>query len=141
MAIRAFILSLILPLLNLSIDLLAKEKDLQMGIALVAVGEVDQNILKILREDLNKIFGKQVWIGKGMLTPPDAFNKKRNQYQSARILNALMNVKEYSPFENILGIFDHDLYVPGLDFVFGEASQRVAVISLTNLTQEFYNLP
>jgi archaemetzincin len=57
------------------------------------------------------------------------------------ILNALMNEKEYTPFEKILGIVDRDLYVPELNFVFGEASQRVAVISLTRLRQEFYNLP
>ena len=140
MAIRTLILSLIL-LLNLSINLPAKEKDLKMGIALVAVGEVDQNIIKILKEDLNKTFGKQVRVGKGMPAPHYAFNKKRNQYLSTMILNALMNEKEYIPFEKILGIVDHDLYVPELNFVFGEASQRVAVISLSRLRQEFYNLP
>lgn len=140
MAIRALILSLTL-LLNLNLNLLAKEKDLKMGIALVAVGEVDQNILKLLKEDLNKVFGKQVWVGKGLPAPHDAFNKKRNQYQSTMILNALMNEKEYNPFEKFLGIVDHDLYVPELNFVFGEASQRVAVLSLTRLRQEFYNLP
>ena len=94
MVIRALILSLIL-LLNLSIDLLAKEKDLKMGIALVAVGEVDQNIIKILKEDLNRIYGKQVWVGKGMPAPRYPFNKKRNQYLSTMILNALMNEKQY----------------------------------------------
>jgi archaemetzincin len=140
MAIRAFILSLIL-LLNLSIDLPAKQKDLKMLIALVTVGEVDQDIMKILKEDLNKIFGKQVWVGKGMPTPHDAFNKKRNQYLSTMILNALMNEKEYIAFEKIFGIVDYDLYVPELNFVLGEASQRAAVISLPRLRQEFYNLP
>lgn len=140
MVIRALILSLIL-LLNLSIDLLAKEKDLKMGIALVAVGEVDQKVIKILKESLNKIFGKQIWVGKGMPEPHYAFNKKRNQYLSTMILHALIKEKEYIPFEKILGIVDRDLYVPELNFVFGEASQRVAVISLTRLRQEFYNLP
>jgi archaemetzincin len=38
-------------------------------------------------------------------------------------------------------LVDHDLYVPGLNFVFGEASQKVAVISFTRLRQEFYHLP
>jgi len=140
MAIRALIFLLIL-LLNISIDLPAKEKDLKMGIVLVAIGELDQKVIKILKEDLNKLFGKQVWIGKGMPEPYYAFNKKREQYLSTMILNALMNEKEYTPFEKILGIVDHDLYVPELNFVFGEASQRVAVISLTRLRQEFYNLP
>ncbi|MFB3886075.1 MAG: hypothetical protein ACE144_12670 [Thermodesulfobacteriota bacterium] len=47
-----------------------------------------------------------------------------------------MNEKEYVPFENILGIVDHDLYVPELNFAFDEASQRAAVISLARLRQE-----
>ena len=112
-----------------------------MGIVLVAVGDVDQKVTQILKDDLNKIFGKQVWIGKGMPDPHYAFNQKREQYLSTTVLNGLMNEKEYTPFERILGIVDHDLYVPELNFVFGEASQRVAVISLTRLRQEFYSLP
>jgi archaemetzincin len=112
-----------------------------MGIALVTVGEVDQTIIERLKEDLKKIFGKQVWAGKGMPVAHYAFNKKRNQYLSTMILNALMNEKEYARYEKVLGIVDLDLYVPELNFVFGEASQRAAVISLARLRQEFYNLP
>jgi archaemetzincin len=52
-----------------------------------------------------------------------------------------MNEKEYTPFEKILGIVDHDLYVPQLNYVFGEASQKAAVISFTRLRQELYDLP
>jgi archaemetzincin len=125
----------------LSINLPAKERDFKMGIVLVALGQVDPKVIQILKEDLHKVFGKQVWVGKGMPEPYYAFNNKRNQYLSAAILNTLMNEKEYTPFEKILGIVDHDLYVPELNFVFGEARQRVAVISLTRLRQEFYNLP
>jgi archaemetzincin len=127
--------------LPLSIDLPAKEKDLKMGIALVTVGEVDQDIVETLKEDLNRVFGNEVWVGKGMPTPHTAFNRKRNQYLSTMILDALMNEKEFMVFEKVLGIVDHDLYVPELNFVFGEASRRVAVISLARLKQEFYNLP
>jgi hypothetical protein len=68
MATRALILSLIL-LLNFSIDLFAKEMDLKIGIVLVAVGEVDPKVIQILKDDLNKVFGKQVWVGKGMPEP------------------------------------------------------------------------
>ncbi len=112
-----------------------------MGIVLVGIGEVDPKVIQILKEDLNKVFGKQVSVGKGMPEPRYAFNKKRNQYLSTTILNVLMNQEEYTAFEKVLGIVDRDLYVPELNFVFGEASKRVAVISLTRLRQEFYNLP
>jgi archaemetzincin len=112
-----------------------------MDILLVAVGEVDKKVIEMLKHDLNKVFKKQVWIGKGMPQPDYAFHKKRNQYLSTAILKAMMEKKEYAIYEKILGIIDHDLYVPKLNFVFGEASQRVAIISLTRLRHAFYNLP
>lgn len=46
MATRTLILSFTL-LLSLGIDLPAKERDLKMGIVLVAVGEVDQKVIQI----------------------------------------------------------------------------------------------
>ena len=112
-----------------------------MDILLVTVGEVDKKVIQMLKYDLNKVFKRQVWSGKGMPHPDYTFNKKRNQYLSTAILKAMMEKKEYVTYEKILGIIDHDLYVPKLNFVFGEASQRVAIISLTRLRYEFYNLP
>ena len=112
-----------------------------MGIILVPIGEVDKKVIELLKNDLNKVFNREILTGKGVPEPDYAFNKKRNQYLSTMILNALMKEKEYAPYEKILGIVDHDLYVPDLNFVFGEASQKAAVISITRLRQEFYNLP
>jgi len=112
-----------------------------MGIILVAVGEIDRNVMDWLKDDLNKVFKKPVVIGKGMPDPDYAYNKKRNQFLSTAILNAIMGQKEYAPYEKILGMVDHDLYVPELNFVFGEASRKAAVISMTRLRQTFYHLP
>jgi archaemetzincin len=117
------------------------ERNPKMGILLVAVGEVDQKIIQTLKGDLSRVFTKPVKIGKEMPEPDYAFNKKRNQYLSTMILNALTKEKEYAPYEKILGIVDQDLYVPDLNFVFGEASQQATVISIKRLRQEFYNLP
>lgn len=112
-----------------------------MGIVLVAVGEIDGNAMDRLKNDLSKVFNKQVLVGKGMPDPDYAYHKKRNQYLSTAILNAIMEQKEYAPYEKILGMVDHDLYVPELNFVFGEASRKAAVISVTRLRQIFYHLP
>jgi archaemetzincin len=125
----------------LNASLFAKERNHEMSIRLVAVGEVDQKVMEFLKNDLNKVFDRQVMIGKGMPQPDYAFNKKRNQYLSTAILKAILEQKEYTPYEKVLGIVDHDLYVPELNFVFGEASQKAAVISITRLRQEFYHLP
>lgn len=42
----------------------------------------------------------------------------------------------------MLGVIDKDLYIPELNFVFGEADVlvRIAVIGLPRLRQEFYGL-
>jgi len=112
-----------------------------MDILLIAIGEVDPKVIDTLKFDLTRVFKKRALIGKGMPQPNYAFNKKRNQYLSTAILKAMMEKKEYATYEKILGIIDHDLYVPKLNFVFGEASERAAIISLTRLRHEFYNLP
>jgi archaemetzincin len=112
-----------------------------MGIILVPIGEVDKKVIELLKNDLNKVFNRQILIGKEMPEPDYAFNKKRKQYLSTSILMILMEQKEYTHYKKILGMVDHDLYVPDLNFVFGEASQKAAVISITRLRQEFYNLP
>ena len=137
------VLTVFILLLSLLFNnsLSGKERNREMGIVLVAVGEIDRNVMDWLMNHLNKVFNKQVLIGKGMPDPDYAHHKKRNQYLSTVILNAIVEQKEYSPYEKILGIVDHDLYVPELNFVFGEASRKAAVISMTRLRQIFYHLP
>jgi len=75
----------------------------------------------------------------GGLSPP---NKKITSLRPRRLCgeNSILD-KNDTAYEKILGIVDHDLYVPELNFVFGEASRIAAVISLTRLRQGFYHLP
>ncbi len=112
-----------------------------MSILLVPIGEIERKLIVLLKDDLCRAFNKSVEVGEGMPEPRYAYNKKRNQYLSTTILNTIAKEKGYTPYKKVLGIVDRDLYVPELNFVFGEASQRVAVISITRLRQEFYHLP
>ena len=57
-------------------DLFAKERDQEMGIVLVAVGEIDRNIMDRLKNDLNKLFKKPIVIGKGCLSRIMPITKK-----------------------------------------------------------------
>jgi len=125
----------------LNTKLFAKERMGDMGILLVPVGKINKEVMDWLRNDLNKIFKKQVWIGEGMPEPDYAYDHKRKQYLSTAILNTILGQKEYARYERILGVVDHDLFVPELNFVFGQASPKAAVISLTRLRQTFYHLP
>jgi len=74
--------------------------------------------------------------------PQEAFNPARRQYLSTALLDLLYD-KYAAPGRRVLGVCESDLYVPKLNFVFGEADmkRRVAVISLARLHQEFYGLP
>jgi len=65
----------------------------------------------------------------------------RNQYYSTAILQALLPLAE--PGARLLAVTSHDLYVPVLTFVFGEAQLggRCAVVSRHRLREEFYGLP
>lgn len=71
-----------------------------------------------------------------------AFDSFRKQYHSTRILVALEENIQAVRTEYVLGVVGFDLFVPGMNFVFGEARcpGRVAVISTYRLRAEDSNL-
>ncbi|MEW6214135.1 MAG: archaemetzincin family Zn-dependent metalloprotease [Nitrospirota bacterium] len=111
-------------------------------ILVIPIGTVDSVILRDIAYALEKTFHCKVDFGKEIPIPQDSYNSKRRQYHSTIILNKLKGTKPKN-FDRMLGITDVDLYVPELNFVFGEADilAGVTVISLTRLRQEFYGLP
>ncbi len=112
-----------------------------MKILLIAIGKADRALLEFLKKHLNKTFNRAVRIGPDMSEPHYALDRARGQYGAEAIINSIMDKKEYAGNERILGVFDGDLYAPGLKFIFGEAGAKAAVIGLTRLKQEFYGLP
>lgn len=119
----------------------AEERMKDLRITLVPIGRVDPEVLETLPGQLSKVLNREISISRGLPHPDYAFNRQRNQYLSTVILNTLLSQKEYATVDRVLGIVDHDLYVPELNFVFGEASGKGAVISVTRLRQEFYGWP
>lgn len=111
-------------------------------ILIVPLGGIDDDILRNISTPLEKIFHCRVDIGGGMPVPHGSYNSKRRQYYSTTLLKEMLSVKG-KDIERVLGVADVDLYVPELNFVFGEAdtSSGVAVISVTRLRQEFYGQP
>lgn len=70
-----------------------------------------------------------------------AFNTRRNQYSSSKIIQRLSPEMPEDGLR-ILIIVDVDFYVPELRFVFGEAELGgpAAIISLARLRPEFYRM-
>jgi len=113
-------------------------------IYLVPIGSVEGSVLESLDTELEKAFNCRVEQHEKMALPQDAFDPKRNQYFCPHILNILRSfIEPGGTDDKVLGIADVDLYVHGLNFVFGQAelSGHFAVISLTRLRQSYYGLP
>lgn len=76
-------------------------------------------------------------------TPVMAFDSFRDQYHSTRVLAFLEEYAQTVRADYILGVASFDLYVPGMNFVFGEARcpGRVAVISTHRLKTRDFDEP
>lgn len=114
--------------------------NMENKIYLLPVGNVKGGILNELKNRLEKTFHCSLEIHEGIKLPPEAYNPSRNQYFSSLILKKLHSFLKPGKQDKVLGIVDVDLYVPGLNFVFGEAELggHFAAISLWRLRQSFY---
>lgn len=112
-------------------------------ITLVPLGLDEQSLLEVLGGDLERVFDFRVRIVNRLEIPANSYNPRRNQYQAALFLTALRRCLDPEKQEKVLGITDKDLYIEGLNFVFGQAelSGSFAVISFARLHQSFYDLP
>jgi archaemetzincin len=109
-------------------------------IALVPIGDVENNILENLRRPLAETFGQTTEVQDGIELIGSSWDERRGQYVTSPLLTELVPPR---PGDRVLGIVDVDIFAHGLNFVFGEAdiTGRRAIISLVRLRQEFYGLP
>lgn len=104
-------------------------------IALASVGEgLVEDVQVELRRVLDSAFGAEIIAVPGIPLPLSAYDRTRGQYHSTPILRQLARVKPHQA-ERLLGVVDVDLYVPELNFVFGEADAGlgIAIFSLARL--------
>jgi archaemetzincin len=92
-----------------------------------------------LKDEVGGIFHCPVEIKAGFSDLVQAYNPERRQYLSSKLLDSL---KKSEREERVIGIADVDLYVPRLNFVFGEADiiSGTAIVSLCRLRPEYYGL-
>jgi archaemetzincin len=103
-------------------------------IAVVVIGDASHAPLEALEPILRETFGVGIVELSPLALPSSSWNAPRRQYLSTKLLDVLASVKKRE-WERLLGIADVDLYVPELNFVFGEADPRrgVAVFSTARL--------
>jgi archaemetzincin len=110
-------------------------------IRLVPIGDIDIAILDRLSARLARAFHVSCRVLTSPLDPAPAFDPGREQFYSTQLL--LMLAALSPDGDQVLGVTEHDLYVPVLTFVFGEAqlAGRAAIVSLRRLREEFYGDP
>jgi archaemetzincin len=100
-------------------------------------------VIDRIQENLNMIFPKTTCalISETMPIPSEAFNNARQQYRSDIILSRVHSYAEKDKaLDRVLGTVNVDIFVPELNFVFGEAEcpGKATLISLWRLRPEFY---
>ncbi|MDH7481067.1 MAG: archaemetzincin family Zn-dependent metalloprotease [Armatimonadota bacterium] len=113
-----------------------------LKIYLQPINSTNRKVLNRLVSALESVFHMPIEVLDAIPMPPGAFNPTRRQYHSTKILHFLKDNLPPDAFR-LVGITEADLYVPQLNFVFGEAVMEgeVAIISLHRLYPEFYGLP
>ena len=113
-----------------------------MKVGILRIGQVENQALSYVKENLPKIFPKTECeiIPKTIPIPEKSYNRVRRQYHSSIILAEVRKLSEKTTYNRVLGITEADLYVPQLNFVFGQAEcpGKAALISLFRLKPEFY---
>ena len=103
---------------------------------LVPVGIVDEQSLKALEKRLpEKIEGISCRVVEASINVEEFAKAGSNQYHSTKILYALERHQRNTETDRVLGVTDLDLYIPSMNFVFGEAQLpgKFAVISTHRL--------
>jgi len=113
-----------------------------MKITLAPIGKIEKQTLEDLRDGLHQAFGCPVDIAPEIDYLNQAYDADRRQYLAPELLSRLRQSTAAAD-EKVLAVVDVDLYAPGLNFIFGQASTQTgaAIISLHRLRQEYYGLP
>jgi archaemetzincin len=105
-------------------------------LGVVQVGLTSDYPLELVKDQLSE----QLPSFRYEATPPladmsEAYDSRRGQYHSTRLLVLLEEHLRTLPVDRLLGVTALDIYVPGMNFVFGEARcpGRVALISTKRL--------
>lgn len=120
-------------------------------IYLQAIGRVNGEILKHLREDLRKQFDKFNFsieiVKEAIPLKSSEYKESRKQYEGDFILDRLFQYSVERQFFRTLGILDVDIYSGSFNFNFGISTAPnnellkyygSCIISITRLRQEFY---
>jgi archaemetzincin len=106
-------------------------------ITLVLMSELSADVLVRLGAHMENEFGVPVETVDADCDVSFAYNRRRRQYSSPKLLDRLRKISK-KPQDKVLGIVDVDLFCPDFDFVFGEAelAAGIATLSIIRLKED-----
>ncbi len=99
-------------------------------IILFLMGDLPDSTLSELRSHLRQEFDVPVEVVQGNRDVAFAYNRRKKQYSSPKILDKLRKMTKGTD-DKILGILDVDLTTPDYDFIFGEADFAAGLATLS----------
>jgi len=111
------------------------------AITLVSFGYFEKEILEKAAEAVGEEYHCQVFIRDGHMDLSEFHDSARRQYNGNALLKQV-NSMSFPEADKILGIFNVDLFIPILTFIFGQAflGGQTGIASLYRLSNERYGM-
>jgi len=111
------------------------------GISLVSYGQFEKDFLEKVAHDVEIEFGLPVHISVGYTDLSAFFDPSRRQYDANQLLKLLDSDSRLNALKTI-GLFQVDLFIPILTFIFGQAifNGKTGIASIYRLKNEQYGL-
>lgn len=110
-------------------------------ITLIAYGKFDNRLLERMTHEISVELNSPVSLLYGHLDLSEFYDPRRRQYDGNRLIKV---VDEQAPqgAEKVMGLFDVDLFIPILTYIFGQAylNGRTGIASLHRLKNEYYGM-
>jgi archaemetzincin len=97
---------------------------------LTFLSEINPDLVNALQTNLHQTFNRDIEIKHQVTDLRYAYDSKRKQYISPRVLSRLRRVRK-GQGDMILAVCDVDMYSPGYDFVYGEADITAGIATLS----------
>ncbi len=112
-----------------------------MTIAILPLMRVNEQTLKDLKAEIGNTFLSKVEILAPVTSLPEStYEKAKEQYDADKVVKFLVDKTKDIDAEKILVVMAGDLFVSGMNFVYGAAQKggKLCLISLYRLDQRFY---
>jgi archaemetzincin len=97
---------------------------------LIFLSEINPALVTALQSSLHETFRRNIEIRHQTADLRYAYDSRRKQYISPRVLSRLRRVRKGRD-DIILAVCDVDMYSPGYDFVYGEADMKAGIATLS----------